>query len=383
MDRITLDQLRQTFVDRHPGWCVSLYMPAHRAGRETEQNPIRFKNLLRRVEERLQAKGLRSTQVRDLLKEPQRLLQDPGFWRHQSDGLAVFVSEDLFRSFRLPMEFAELTVISDRFHVKPLLPFLTSDSTFHILALSHKQVRLLEGTRHTVDEIDLENLPASISDTFPDGFPERQLQFHTGTASGSGNRPAMFHGHDIGNDIKERIRQWFRTVDQHVRDFLPNGPSPLVLAGVDALFPLYKEVNTYSHLMEEGIPGNPEGMKPEELHGKAWAIVEPVFAEEREAGSARYRQLAGTGQTTTDVTEAALAAQHGRIDLLFVAVGVQVWGRFDMENDRVFTYETPEPGAEDLLDFTAIQTLVKGGTVYAVQPKEVPDRMPLAAVLRY
>jgi len=383
MDRITLDQLRQTFVDRHPGWCVSLYMPAHRAGRETEQNPIRFKNLLRGVEERLQAKGMRSTQVRDLLKEPHRLLQDPGFWRHQSDGLAVFVSEDLFRSFRLPMEFAELAVVSDRFHVKPLLPFLTSDSTFRILALSHKQVRLLEGTRHTVDEIDLEGVPESLSDTFPDGFPENQLQFHTGTASGSGNRPAMFHGHDISNDIKERIRQWFRTVDQHVRDFLPNGPSPLVLAGVDALFPLYKEVNTYPHLMDEGIPGNPEGMKPEELHGKAWEIVEPVFAEEREAGSARYRQLAGTGQTTTDVTEAALAAQHGRIDLLFVAVGVQVWGRFDMEKDRVFTYETPEPGAEDLLDFTAIQTLIKGGTVYAVSPKDVPDQKPLAAVLRY
>ena len=281
------------------------------------------------------------------------------------------------------MEFAELAVVSDRFHVKPLLPFLTSDSTFRILALSHKQVRLLEGTRHTVDEIDLEGVPESLSDTFPDGFPENQLQFHTGTASGSGNRPAMFHGHDISNDIKERIRQWFRTVDQHVRDFLQNGSSPLVLAGVDALFPLYKEVNTYPHLMDEGIPGNPEGMKPEELHGKAWDIVEPVFAEEREAGSARYRQLAGTGQTTTDVTEAALAAQHGRIDLLFVAVGVQVWGRFDMEKDRVFTYETPEPGAEDLLDFTAIQTLIKGGTVYAVSPKDVPGQKPLAAVLRY
>jgi hypothetical protein len=193
----------------------------------------------------------------------------------------------------------------------------------------------------------------------------------------------MFHGHDIGSDIKNRIRQWFRTIDKEVGGLLSDTQSPLVLAGVDTLFPLYKEVNTYPHLMEEGIPGNPEGMKPEDLHPQAWAIIEPVFKKEREAGYARYRQLAGTGQTTTDVTEAVLAAHHGRIDVLFVAVGVQVWGRFDPEKDRVDVHESREPGDEDLLDFTAIQTLIKGGTVFAVSPEEVPDQAVVAAVFRY
>jgi Bacterial archaeo-eukaryotic release factor family 7 len=383
MDRITLDQLRQTFIDRHSGWCVSLYMPAHRAGRETEQDPIRFKNLLRQAEERLLTKGMPSAQVRDLLKAPQRLLQDQAFWPHQSDGLAVFFSEDIFHFFRLPIEFAELVVISDRFHVKPLLPLLTSDGTFHILAISQNQLRLLEGTQHTVDEIDLGNVPETFSEALPDGFPEKQLQFHTGTPSGSGNRPAMFHGHDISNDIKNRIRQWFRTIDKEVGGLLSDAQSPLVLAGVDTLFPLYKEVNTYPHLMDEGIPGNPEGMKPEGLHQKAWTIVEPVFKKEREAGSARYRQLAGTRQTTTDVAEAVLAAHHGRIEVLFVAVDVQGWGRFDPEKDRVDVHESPEPGDEDLLDLSAIQTLLKGGTVYAVPPEGVPDQALVAAVLRY
>jgi hypothetical protein len=135
--------------------------------------------------------------------------------------------------------------------------------------------------------------------------------------------------------------------------------------------------------MDEGIPGNPEGMTPEDLHQKAWAIVEPVFKEERKARYARYRQLAGTGQTTTDVTEAVLAAYHGRIDVLFVALGVQVWGGFASENERVYVHDSLEPGDEDLLDLTAIQTLIKGGTVYAVSPEEVPDHAALAASLRY
>lgn len=383
MDKITFDQLRRTFIDRHSGLCVSLYMPAHRAGKEKEQDPIRFKNLLSLAEERLTAKGTRSAQVRELFKAPQRLLQDQSFWRHQSDGLAVFFSEDLFQFFRLPIKFAELAIISDRFHLKPLLPFLTSDGTFYVLAASQKQLRLLEGTQHSVDEIELESLPQTLADTLPDGFPEKQLQFHTGTQSGTGSRPAMFHGHDISNDIKHRIRQWFRIIDKQLRGMLPAGQSPLVLAAVDTLFPLYKDISTYPHLMEEGIAGNPEGMSPDELHQKAWAIVEPVFKKERESARARYRQLTGSGQTTADITAAVRAAHHGRIEVLFVAAGVQAWGRFDPEKDKVYQREIPEPGDGDLLDLTAIQTLINGGMVYAVAPEEVPDQSLVAAVLRY
>jgi len=318
-----------------------------------------------------------------MLKEPRHLLQDSDFWQRQSDGLAVFFSRDVFHFFRLPIQFTEVAVITDRFHVKPLLPLLTSDGTFHILAISQNQLRLLEGTRRTVDEIDLENTPEALSESFPDGWPKQRLHFHAGTPSGGGSRSAKSYGHDTGTDIKQRIRQWFRTIDKTVAGLLEDAQSPLVLAGVDTLFPLYKEVNTYPHLVEEGIPGNPEEMKPEDLHRMAWAIVEPVFKKEREAGFARYRQLAGTGLTTSDVAEAVLAARHGRVAVLFVAVGVQVWGRSDPGKDRVYLHETPEPCDEDLLDFTAIQTLIKGGSVFAVSPEEVPDQTLVAAVLRY
>jgi len=383
MDRITVEKLKTTFLTKHSTWCVSLFMPTHRAGRETEQDPIRFKNLLREAEERLETKGLRSPEVREMLKEPYRLLQDPGFWQRQSDGLAVFFSMDAFHFFCLPLAFEELVVISKRFHAKPLLPILTSDGLFYILALSQNQVRLLEGTRHTVDEVNLEGMVQSLAGSFPDASSDKQLQFHTGTPSGTGKRAAMFHGHDISNETKERILRWFRMIDKKLHDFFSDRQSPLVLAGVDYLFPLYKEANTYPHLMDEGISGNPEWLKPEELHDMAWVLLEPIFRKTRKEAVAQYRQLAGTGQTTTDVKEAVSAAHHGRVDVLFVAVGVQVWGNFDPDKDRVYVHESPEPGDEDLLDLAAIQSLIKGGTVYAVAPEEVPDQQPLAAVFRY
>jgi hypothetical protein len=382
MDIMTMEQLKP-FLSRHSELCVSLFIPTHRAGRETVQVPIRFKNLLAEVKEGLLAKGLRSPEVREILAPAERLLEDYDFWQHQSDGLAVFFSPEEFYYYRLPLQFEELVVISDRFHLKPLLPYFTIDGRFYILALSQNEVRLLECTRHTVDEVSLENMPTSFAEAFSYQEFEKQLQFHTGKTLASGGHAGVFHGHDIRDDAKDKIVRWFHMIDKELRNLLADEQSPIVLAGVEYLFPLYKNANTYPHLLDEGIPGNPEELKPEELHDRAWTVVKPVFMEKQEKAAAQYGQLSGTGQTTSDVEEAVLAAHQGKVDSLFVPVGVHIWGSFDADNNTIDMHEHQKPGDEDLLDLAAIQTKLNGGAVYAVEPETVPGNAPLAAVFRY
>ena len=382
MDRITIEELKKNLLETHAEGCVSIFMPTHRAGRQAEQNPIRFKNLLREVESRLLAKGLRSSEVRDMLKEPSRLLHDGGFWKHRGDGLAVFFTFDALHAFRLPLTFEETIVVSRRFHVKPLLSLLTSDSRFFILALSQNQIRLLEATHHNAQEVNLDGLAQSLAAA--EASPERPLLSNTGAPVNTGKRPAMFFGYDLSKENKDRIMRWFRAIDRKLRDVLADAKAPLVLAGVDSLFPLYREINTYAHLLDGGLAGNPEGLKPEELHAPAWSLVEPVFQQERQEAAARYHRLAGTGQATADVKEAVVAAHHGRVETLFVAVGVQVWGHYDQQEQACHIKDEPDPGGdEDLLDLAAIQSLRKGATVYAVPPEEVPDRGLVAALFRY
>ena len=383
MDTMTMEILKKIILSRHADWCVSLFMPTHRAGREMEQDPIRFKNLLREVEDRLVAKGLRSPEAREMLEAPRRLLKDTAFWQRQSDGLAVFFTKRQIDFFRLPYPFDELVVISRRFHVKPLLPFLTSDGRFYILALSQNGVRLLEGTRDAVDEIDLETAPQSLSEAFLAEPSEKQLQFHTGTPSGTGMRRAMFFGHDATKEEKNRIVRWFGMVDKELSKLLEGGKSPLVLAGVEHLLSLYREANTSPHLLDRGILGSPEELRPEELHRQAWTLVQPVFIQSREKAFADYLQLAGTGHTADRIDEVVPAAIQGRVEVLFVALGVQVWGRFDSNAYTVQVHEAPEPGDEDLLDLAAIHAWLNRGVVYAVAPEDVPGGNHLAAVYRY
>ncbi|MBC7234168.1 MAG: hypothetical protein H5T68_13105 [Chloroflexi bacterium] len=383
MDLLTLDELK-ALVRQNVGACASIFMPTHRAGAETRQDPIRFKNLLREAEEGLRALGLRSPQARGLLAPARGLLTDFAFWRHQSDGLALFVAVDLFRFYRLPLDFAELVVVGERCYVKPLLPLFMGDGHFFILALSQNQIRLLEGTRHSVDEIDLKGVPTSLVEALGHVDFEKQLQFHTQTQSpGTGERTAGFHGHDPADEAKGRVLRYFRQVNEGLGQVLRDERAPLVLAGVDYLLPLYKEANTYAHLLEGGITGNPEAFTPAELHGRAWEIVQPCFLEAKQAARAQYQELVGTGRTSTNVKEVVPAAYHGRVEVLFVALGIQQWGRFVPETNTVHLSAEPTPGDEDLLDFAAIQTILNSGTVYAVEPEKMPDGAPLAAIFRF
>jgi hypothetical protein len=395
VDRLTIDDLRE-LTRKLNELCISIYMPTHRAGREVQQDPIRLKNLLGETEERLIAGGLRTPEAQDLLEPAQNLLWNSLFWQHQSDGLAIFLSSEVFRYYRLPFNFEALVVVTDRFHVKPLLPLLSGDGRFYVLALSQNEIRLLQGTRYSVSEVNLEHVPESLPEILKWDDPEKQLQFHTTTRTPGGERvrptvkrkrPAIFHGHGVASadDPKDHIARYFHRVDEGLGEVLGGTRAPLVLAGVDYLLPIYQGANTYPHLVDEGIEGNPEELSAEELHERAWAIVHPLFLTAQEEAAAQYRQLAGAGseQTSNDLKQVVPAAYHGRVETLFVAIGLQQWGSFDPHTSVVSLHEEAQPGDEDLLDYAAVQTLLNGGTVYAVESEKVPYEAPLAAVFRY
>jgi len=376
----------KVLTGRHEGLCVSIYMPTFRAGRETRQNPILFKNLMAKSEKLLEEGGLRRNEIQNMLHPAQRLLHDSLYWQHQEDGLAVFISPEVFIDYRVPFRFPKLAMVNSRFHVKPLLSLFTGDGRFYILALSLHRARLFQGTRFNVGELDLENVPTSLSEALGYDNLQKHIQFHTGTGAGGmgGRRDAMFHGHGGGlDDAKDDILRYFQRVDEGLQEFFHDEASPLVLAGVDYLLPLYREANSYPHLMEKSIPGNPDELSAQSLHQKTWEIVRPVFQQNRKEAEARFEELEGTGKATDSLDTLVPAAYQGRVAVLFVAVGVQRWGLFDPEADKLSLSEEFEMGKEDVLDYAAVQTLLNGGTVYAVDPENIPGSSTAAAIFRY
>jgi hypothetical protein len=370
-------------------FCVSIFMPTFRKG-EAEQNPIRVKNLLRKADEKLKARGVRTPER--YFQPVRSLMNDTKFWEHVADGLALFLTEEELRLFRLPLQFPEAVIVNTRFYIKPLLPLLSEEKRFYILALSQNMIRILRATRFSVEELEPTDMPKSLFEAMQYDEPQKQLQWHSQTMSGiSGGgvspgtkRSPYFYGTGDGtDDAKDRILRYFREVDKGVREMLPGNQIPLVLAGVDYLLPIYREANTYPRLLEGGIEGNPDGLRPDELHVRAWDVLEPVISQPKALALDKYARLAGTGTASSDLALILPAAAHGRVETLFVALGQRKWGHFDPQLGTIEIHPQEAPGDEDLLDLAALHAVKNSGMVYALSPEEVPGGSVIAAVFRY
>lgn len=382
----------QRLLTPQPGLCVSLYMPTEQKGRATQQQPIRLKNLLAQAAEQLDQQGRRADEVEQLLAPAYQLVEFNPFWQIQSAGLALFLTPEWFVYYRSPLQFAELVVVNERCHIKPLLPLISEAGLFYVLTLNQQGVRLYQGSRFQLTAVEVDPaVPHSLADELRYDEFEAQLQFHTGTGrtTNTGRRGAMFFGQgDAGDEalLKEQLLRFFQHLDDGVRRTINEGKrTPLVLAGIEYLQGLYRQANQYHQLVEQGIEKDPETLNPEELHQAAWASVEPLFQQARQQALDHYHHLAGTGDSRAahELATIVAAAYFQRVDTLFITPAQAVWGSFSPARNMAEVHPEHQAGDEDLLDLAASSTLLNGGRVYAVAADELPAAGPAAAIFRY
>jgi hypothetical protein len=200
-----------------------------------------------------------------------------------------------------------------------------------------------------------------------------------------GERPAVFYGQGVEDHKKDDILRYFQKVNDGLTRQFEDESTPLLIAGVDYLHPLYRNANTYRNILDEGLIGNPDRQDVNELHSQAWKLVEPIFLMNQQQALDRFAELHGQqkGLASSDLEPVVRAAVGGRVETLIVPLGVQRWGRYDPETDSVRLDSEPTPWNQDLLNFAATQTLLNSGNVYAVSQDQLPQRAEIAAVYRY
>jgi hypothetical protein len=367
-------------------WCVSIYIPTHRLGREQQQDPVRLKNLLAKAEVNLVTNGLRRPKVQQLMQPAEDLLSDKDFWQHQGDGLAIFLTNDFSVNYRLPMSFEELLMINKSFHIKPLFPLLNRVGKFYLLFVSLKKIRLFQGTADTLNEIQL-NFPISMDEALWADEPQRYLNLHSGSISMNEGRggAAIFHGHDPDDEEKKNILRFFQSVNQGLQDLIEDKTVPMILAGVDHILPVFREACTYDNILEDSVHGNPDKEDLMEIHKRACQIVAPIFEASQKRAFEKFRQLNGqqSALAVSDVETAVKAAKFGQVETIFVPINEQKWGRYDAENNQVILAAEPGMENEELLDLAAAETILNSGQVFAVPREQLPGDGELAAILRF
>ncbi|HLU26027.1 MAG TPA: hypothetical protein VKZ58_10030 [Longimicrobiales bacterium] len=363
------------------GPCISIYLPTHRHHPENQQDPIRFRNQVKQAEEMLRA-TLSSREVDALLAPFRELADRPYFWEHTFDGLAVLGAPGYFRVYRLQRPVPERTVVADSFHTKPLLRIVQSADRYQVLGLSLGAIRLFEGNRDALDEIELaEGVPRNMTEALGENVTEAHRMVTTrGPAT-----PAAHHGYGSKKDEMDIDQErFFRAVDRAilVHHSRPSG-LPLILAALPEHHSRFRQSSHNPYLVEGAIDVHPDALSREELRARAWEVFQPRYLSRLAWLVESFGTAAAHGYGTGDVADAARAAVNGRVGTLLLEAERVVPGRMDRETGRIEYLEPGTPGADDLLDDIGEMVLARGGDVVIVPKERMPTDTGLAATYRY
>jgi hypothetical protein len=350
---------RRTLLNASEPPAISIYQPTHRMHPDNEQDPIRFKNLVKQVEESI----IKAYPVRDrrAFMEPLLKLQDDAdFWNHTLDGLAVFASSNRFDVFcvgKVGRAVPELAIVAETFHTKPLIRYLQSSDRFEVLAIGRDNVAVFEGNRYALDPVDARHVPS---------------QFLEGPA-----RPRTQTHPDADTE------RFFRAVDKAVIEHVsvPSGV-PLVLAALSENLTAFRAVTKNPQLIPDDLAVDPFALSPEELRARAWKVLEPHYLARIAKISEDFGLAQSRQQGTGDLSDAAKAAVAGKIATLMVDADQVHPGKIDATG-AIESADLAKPCVDDKLDDLAELVLKMGGDVVIVPSDRMPTKTGLAAIYRF
>jgi hypothetical protein len=369
--------------------CVSLYLPTSPLGSRAKANRTAFKDLAKEALSQLKEAGIGKVEItafaeqfdrlarvepdvqdQDKVRKQQHAKPDPvdSFWHHQANGLAVLATSGATRTLRLPNSPKPLAEVADRFHLTPLIRAMTSPHDVYVLALAKEGVRLVHAFANFPPErLQVPGLPANAEEA------TRRPSVHVRAPRGN-----------LQNLEGEKVllQQYVRKVEQAVHGVLAGRNTPLVLAAAEPLASMFRSVNTYPGLADEMIEGNPDQTSDAELEDVAIPILDRLYSRDLAAVIARYDELKPR-LATTDVSYAAHAATAGAIDQLLVDLDAVVPGVVSDLDGSVTYAASDDAETYSVVDEVARRALYTGARVMGARREELPDRAPLAAILRY
>lgn len=364
--------------------CLSLYQPTHRRHPENQQDPIRFRNLVKELEASLRQQYPASETLL-ILKPFEALARDHDFWNHTLDGLAVLSGPSLFRVFRLQRPVIELVVVADSFHTKPLRRMLQSTDRYQVLGLSLRKIQLFEGNRDALDEIDpAPEVLQAISDALGNELTEQHQPVASYGAAGGVSRPTHHSQGGIEEVEDTDAERFFRAVDRAVLEYhsRPSG-LPLILAALPEHHHRFHKVSHNPFRLPEGITVNPDSVPEADLRALAWRIVEPQYQARLTERIAEFEQARSKGLGDDDLAQVAQAAAAGRVATLLIEADRLMAGRLDSATGQVSFADLSHPEVDDVLDDLGELVEKMGGRVLIVPVERMPGQTGLAATYRH
>ncbi len=382
-----MDSLQQDYPAvlriRHPSPCLSLYQPTNRRHPENAQDPIRFRNLVKVLESSLRKK-YPARDIQALLRPIEALAEDRTFWNHSGDGLAVLSAPGYFRVYRLQRPVAELAIVADSFHTKPLMRIVQSADRYQVLGLNRHTYKMFGGNRDALHELlPIDGVPQAASEHVERIAGDREGALRTYGPSRS--TAITRHTTDVKQDAQDRETElFFRAVDQLVlKHYSQPSGQRLILAALPQHHHLFRTISNNPFLIAEALDTYPDDLPLDVLRERAWQLMLPYYLKRLDGFIDAFGAATASGKSTDDLGAPARAAIAGRIGTLLIEADRLIPGRIDNTSGEISTGELSNPETDDVLDDLGEYVLRAGGEVVIVPADRMPTQTGAAAIFRF
>lgn len=359
----------------HPAPCVSLYLDTHPGGAPDDR--ARYAGLVREARAALEEFDARL--AGEVAQELEALFSADD-WRANSAGLVVFRAPGFLAAYRLPTKVPARVVVGPSFHIRPLLDYLHTNQRYFLLLLNQGRAQLFKGGLDGLVAIE------RLNEVVPPkgrGAPAAPHERHAGARSGGAG--SIFYSHAPTHSARdEELKHYFRELDRELTLALRDERAPLIVAAADPQWSLFASVCRNPHLLREGLHGNFHQESGQQLHARAWPLVQGHIARLEDEVLERYQFGVSSGRSSDEVSLIARAALAGRVRELLIERGANVWGRVDPDTGALeLTGARHAKSDDDVLDDLAEAVILRGGEAFSLERARMPSSAPVAATLRW
>ncbi len=333
---------------------VTIYVSTTPLTEAAQVDRIELKNLGKEAVAQLQAAGTDKRSIWPIEAALAEIEGDDEFWAHQANSLAIFVTPDSLRTFRLPSKLESSVHVSDRFHIKPLLRAVTFGQDAYVLAIGKGAVRLVEVSAdlppHTVS---VPKLPKDMADAI-------HRRSHT-----ERNHPGQSGEATSENAL---LTRYARVVDEALRPVLSGHERPLIVAAAEPMSSIYRSVSSYAHTAAESLGGSADHTPDHVLASEARGVLDRLHAARIADLAKLFSERENQGRTTTDIAAAARAATFGAIDTLIVDIDAVIPGTVEDETGAVSFAATDDATTYGVVD-EIVSRALRSGTHHYRRPK--------------
>jgi hypothetical protein len=362
--------------------CLSIYMPTHRIGMGHMHDALVFKNLAKTAKASLVQKYSRR-EMKKIVKKLTLMETDVELWNHSLEGLAIFATLEDMILYRVESVFEPIAIVSNNFHIKPLIQHFQSQESFSLLALEVNSFELYVGNQVLIHPFIIsEHTDTTLSGVLGTQHTEN---YQTHGTYGGASDGSTFHGHGGKSEEVEVDRgKYFKFVDRFVLENLSNMLKlPLILVARKELQSDFRKNSTNPFLMDETIDGSFSKLGESQVLQEIKQISHNWFMHDVDQVIELFYNQKEKYLSSDQLILVLKALLESRVSTLLIEANIIIPGRIDVATQQMIVQDLDDPQTDDILDDMVQQAYLTGAKVYILEKEKMPTTSGVAGIFRY